>query len=257
MQEDSDDEVIVPLEDVLTPHPEDLMDPDTSHLHTTLTHAGSGCTIVSGPNCDLESALSGLSMTGLLDQPSTVGSFSVSSRSITQTPAALASKSAMQAAAGSHDRSSAGSRRVTDTTEACPAKEEQGASNDSSRRSSSTAQAVSPRGMRQKSAAMAVASSPEFSSSRVGNHPGMRLTSHISDVSSIAAALNSRSPSNSVPGGSPGSPGSPNRGLHRSASTCTVQHSRGQLAAAGLLQMSPGVFVSTPPLLGKLLSKNG
>lgn len=259
MQEDSDDEVIVALEDVLTPHPEDLMDPDTSHLHT-LTHAGSGCTIVSGPDCDLESALSGLSMTGLLDQPSATGSFSVSSHSITQGSTALAAKSAGLAATGSHGRSSVGSRPAS-AAEASPAvpsaaaaRSEQETSNDSRRQSSTAARAVSPRGLRQKSA---TADTPDSGSSRVANQPGDRLSSQISDVSPLTAALNSRSPSSSVPGGSPWSSASPIRSLHRSASTLTLQPSRGQLAAAGLLQMSPGVFVSTPPLLGKLLSKNG
>jgi hypothetical protein len=42
--QDSDDEVLVCLEDVLMPHPDDLLDPD--HPHTHVTHGPSGFTIV-------------------------------------------------------------------------------------------------------------------------------------------------------------------------------------------------------------------
>eukprot|EP00775_Hariotina_reticulata_P009149 gene9149-9317_t len=43
-EEDSDDEVLVCLEDVLMPHPDDLLDPD--HPHTHVTHGPSGCIIL-------------------------------------------------------------------------------------------------------------------------------------------------------------------------------------------------------------------
>jgi hypothetical protein len=47
----------------------------------------------------------------------------------------------------------------------------------------------------------------------------------------------------------------PSRQLLRTLSNSNHRRNAGALAAAGLLQMSPGLYLTTPPLLGKLLSK--
>lgn len=257
LQEDSDDEVVVSLEDVLTPHPEDLLDPDTSHLHSTLRHAGSGCTIVSGPNCNLEGRLSGLSLSGLLDQAAATSSFS----SGVQTPSGLASKSAQYAAAGfvplGRSARSCTDTRPTSATEGPAAAAADGQISSNSSRRSSTLHSAGLHTTPGRSAAALGSSSG--SGSLLGSLSESVLVSHRSDASAMAAVLSSRSPGSlSAAQGSPGlAAAAPDQVLHRSVSTCSLPSKRGVLAAAGLLQMSPGVFVSTPALLEKLLSRNG
>jgi hypothetical protein len=343
--QDSDDEVLVSLEDVLAPHPEDLLDPETYHLHSQLTHAGSGCMVMSHAGCPiaagadmpLETRLSGFQ--GLVPRPdvslgpSVTGSEALAGMLLRyassvaaqhqhqgkqqqQEPVQAAQQQLQQqsslrdalpsAAAGW--QLSEGSpplamlcespkptieQRFTFATpspaaaagqqsprvccsplldsDAGAASTAPGADADSAALSSSGSGQANRRTSREGSArrssscdAPASSSSRTVHSSTTGARPGassssgsiLSASAPLFSFRSEAAALAGTLASNS--GGeraTAGSAAEPSRQLLRTISNSNHRRNAGALAAAGLLQMSPGLFLTTPPLLGKLLSK--
>ncbi|WIA39905.1 hypothetical protein OEZ86_013347 [Tetradesmus obliquus] len=189
--EDSDDEVLVSLEDVLAPHPEDLLDPETYHLHSQLTHAGSGCMVMSHAGCPiaagaempLESRLSGFQ--GLVARPDASGVSVTGSDALAGMLSRYASSVAAQHQQLQH---------MLQMQQQQQPQQQQ------------LQQQHSLQG------ALALA---------------------------VAGAQCAESP----------------RQLLRTLSNSNHMRNAGALAAAGLLQMSPGLYLTTPPLLGKLLSK--
>lgn len=344
--QDSDDEVLVSLEDVLAPHPEDLLDPETYHLHSQLTHAGSGCMVMSHAGCPiaagaempLESRLSGFQ--GLVARPDASGVSVTGSDALAGMLSRYASSVAAQhqqlqhmlqmqqqqqqpqqqqlqqqhslqgalalAVAGAQCGESslpaavlcespapAVEHRFTFATPSPISTAEQQSLNvlcapllssdgavdaadadvallgnnsssgtaTSTRRSSSCDAPVSSSFIRRRGQLPPGARSGANSTSGSILSVSAPLFSFRSEAAALAGALASNSGAVRRTADSPtfratadNAAESP-RQLLRTLSNSNHMRNAGALAAAGLLQMSPGLYLTTPPLLGKLLSK--
>lgn len=281
VQDSDDDEVLVPLDQVLVPHPDELLEPGALHgcvLATQLAHAGS----------EAEEFAAAAAVAAVADAAAAVAGKQVPLR---QLPLPLAPADAPTNTCAAAVARQLIATRIDDGAVPTPADapaallshagvstEHQaqwlgagpaaaGSSNTSVPTCDDDAAADTPDAGEDISNAACWWSQPQLLSFR------SEAAALYSDMPHSTTAMSRSSSSPRVPlppvdvgcqsgqgpgGGSSWVPSRPRRSAPLpGAAKAGPRPSIGALAAAGFLQVSPGVFMPTPRLLGKLLSRNG